>query len=174
VKPSPQADLKGVKSGPSAKLPNKSLNTSGDEARDENVLPFVDKNSTFDAEEELPKDLEEAIQTAKVESFMMQGTLKVGCKLDDYFDSSIIFSTSEPGIISGRPVKLSLIFNYMSKDTILKFEGQVVSSEADEEGTNFVTVEINEENNTVFSSFMKLYQSRQKNVNLFMKVAKGY
>jgi hypothetical protein len=82
--------LKSVAVTPPSKTAEKTMNPQAVESQPENVLPFIDKNTTFDAEEELPKDLEEAIQTAKVESFMMQGTVKVGCKLDDYFDNSII------------------------------------------------------------------------------------
>ena len=144
-----------------------------DESLPDNVLPF-DKNTKLELDEELPKDLEEAIQSAKVVSYLVQDLVKVECKLDDYFDCNIIFKSTQMGLLVDRPVKLNLNFNYMSKDTILKLDGKVTSLETDEEGVQFITVEISQDYDTVFGSFMKLYQSRQKNINVFMKAAKGY
>ncbi len=141
----------------------------------DNVLPFTGKDEDpFGFEEELPKDLEEAVQSAKVLCFLSQGDKKVECKLDDYFDESIMFSTQSNGLEADAPVFLTLNFNYLNKDTILKFDGILNAIETDDEGTHYLTVEINPENEAVFKSFMKLYQSRQKNINLFMKTAKGY
>jgi len=155
----------------------KSVSPTSGELRGEeipdNVLPF-DQNTKLELDEELPKDLEEAIQSAKVISYLVQDLVKVECKLDDYFDCNIIFKSTQMGLLVDRPVKLNLNFNYMSKDTILKLDGKVTSLEADDEGVQFITVEISPDYDAVFGSFMRLYQSRQKNINVFMKAAKGY
>jgi hypothetical protein len=61
----------------------------------------------------------------------------------------------------------------MKKDTSLVIEGMVNQIDQGEEGVIFVTVEIASENLSAFDSFMQLYQSRQKNIDLFIKTAKG-
>jgi hypothetical protein len=163
--------------GPDKKENQKSVAQASGELKAEelpdNVLPF-DKNTKLELDDELPKDLEEAIQSAKVISYLVQDLVKVECKLDDYFDCNIIFKSTQVGLLVDRPVKLNLNFNYMSKDTILKLDGKVTSLESDDEGVQFITVEISPDYDAVFGSFMRLYQSRQKNINVFMKAAKGY
>jgi hypothetical protein len=155
------------------KLANQAGSQLENDELPDNVLPF-DKNTKLELDDELPKDLEEAIQSAKVVSYLVQDLVKVECKLDDYFDCNIIFKSTQLGLLVDRPVKLNLNFNYMSKDTILKLDGKVTSLETDDEGMQFITVEISQDYDTVFGSFMRLYQSRQKNINVFMKAAKGY
>lgn len=136
------------------------------------VLPFKDKDSVL-GDDKLSADLEEAIQEPKVTSTLIHNGKKVECSLDDYFEETIIFSSDDPAIVGAKSVSLNLNFNYMNKDTNLKFEGSVTKVEPDGEGANFVTVEISKENASAFNSFMKLYSTRQEHINLFLKTVKG-
>ena len=111
---------------------------------------------------------------AQVVSYLIQDKVKVLCKLDDHFDQTIIFSTSDKGIAASETVTMSLNFNYMNKDTKLNFTGKVVEIEQVDEESQYVTVEISKENAVTFNSFMKLYNSRQKNINTFFKAVKGF
>lgn len=126
------------------------------------------------AEQALPTDIEDATQTAVVTSSLVQGLLKVDCHLDDHFDETIIFSTSQKGLVAEKDVVLNLNFDYMSKKTNLKLTGNITQIDADDEGQHYVTVEVSEANVKAFNSFMKLYGSRQENINLFLKTVKGY
>lgn len=140
------------------------------------VLPFKEKPLT--AEPELKEvgsaDLLQAVRPAKVTSYLVKDSLKFKCNLDDYFEQTIIFSTQESGPNSTGPVMLNLNFNYLEKDTSLKFSAEVTQIESDGHGSQFITVQISQENASAFNSFMKLYQTRQESISLFLKTAKGY
>jgi hypothetical protein len=73
-----------------------------------------------------------------------------------------------------KPVDLNLNFNYMGKDSNLKFSAKITSVDLDEEGLQYITVVMSKENVSSFNSFMKLFETRQKNIDYFLKAAKGY
>ena len=157
-----------------SKTSNKSQESESE--ADGKVLPFgMTKKpaAAQEIEEVLTGELAEAVMTAKVTSFLIQDSVKVKCELDDHFDQTIIFITNENGLTASKTVNLNLNFNYMNKDTNLKFDANVMQIEADGEGSHYVTVEISKENVSAFNSFMKLYATRQNNINLFLKTAKG-
>lgn len=133
-----------------------------------NVLPFAEKEISLGS-----KELDDAIQTGSVTSYLTQDSLKVLCHLDDYFDQTIIFTTKENKIVQTKIVILNLNFNYLNKDTSLKFDGEVKQVEADDEGLHYITVEISKDSASAFKSFMKVYNTRQENINLFLKTVKG-
>ncbi len=138
----------------------------------ERINKELEQAALADAQE--AQAFEDSTQNAKVTSVLIQNGHKVSCKLDDYFDQTIIFSTKQNGITSEQEVTLNLNFNYMNKDTNLRFAGNVSQIDADDEGSQYITVEISDENTKAFNSFMKLYETRQENINLFFKTVKGY
>ncbi len=169
-----QLDVVAAKAKEKKSGTNDLLDLAEDNQKDENgkgkVIPFVAALE----EEEIPAELVEAMQEPKVTSVIIHNGNKVDCNLDDYFDETLIFSTSDPAIAGAKAVSLNMNFNYMNKDTNLKFKGDVKSIEPDGEGSNFITVEISKENASAFNSFMKLYGTRQENINLFLKTVKGF
>lgn len=120
------------------------------------------------------EELEKASQDASVVSYLFQNSSKFRCQLDDFFDQSIVFLTSQSGLRPDHSVTMDLCFNYMDKDTTLKFDGTVDSVDGDGEGLEYVTVTLTEKNVEAFESFMKLYRARQTNVTTFLKRAKGF
>jgi hypothetical protein len=46
--------------------------------------------------------------------------------------------------------------------------------EGDSEGYNYITVDISKDNASAFKAFMKVYETRQENINVFLKAVKGY
>lgn len=114
-----------------------------------------------------------AMESAKVTAVIGSGLQNVFCTLDDYFDQSIIFVTGDNGLRKASKVDLDLSFLYLKEETKLKFKGIVSNIESDDDGQNYITVDLNQENVKDFESFMKLYQERQSNIELFMKQAKG-
>lgn len=157
----------------SSKSQQKSESKNEDQLEDK-ILPFSSKtNAEKNQEESLPFELAQAVMTAKVTSYLSQDKIQVLCQLDDHFDQTIIFVTSEKGLTPSREVSLNLNFNYLNKDTNLRFNGQVMEIQPDGDGAHYVTVEISKENVSAFNSFMKLYNTRQENINLFLKTAKG-
>ena len=160
---------------PNRSSKNSPLNKPGQKTPD-NVLPFNEARTQQSLEDPgvSAKELEDATSNAQVVSYLIQDTVRVLCKLDDHFDQTIIFSTSDKGIANAETVTMSLNFNYMNKDTKLNFTGKVVEVEQVDEESQYVTVEISKENAVTFNSFMKLYNSRQKNINTFFKAVKGF
>ena len=152
-----------------------SLKKAGQKIPD-NVLPFNENSSQNSLEDPgvSDKELEDSTSNAQVVSYLIQDKVKILCKLDDHFDQTIIFSTSDKGIATAETVTMSLNFNYMNKDTKLNFTGKVVEVEQVDAESQYVTVEISKENAVTFNSFMKLYNSRQKNINTFFKAVKGF
>ena len=120
------------------------------------------------------QELADSMQTAVVTSMLSQELIRVNGKLDDYFDNTIIFTAPKSSLSLDKPVDLNLNFNYMGKDSNLKFAAKITSVDADEEGLQYITVEMSKENVASFNSFMKLFGTRQKNIDYFLKAAKGY
>ena len=155
---------------------NKSLTKKDGAKPPSNVLPFneVAPQNSLEDQGVSAKELEDSTSNAQVVSYLIQDKVRVLCKLDDHFDQTIIFSTSDKGIAKDETVSMSLNFNYMNKDTKLNFTGTVVEIEEVDQESQYVTVEISKENAVTFNSFMKLYNSRQKNINTFFKAVKGF
>ena len=114
------------------------------------------------------------MKSAKVTSYIIKDSHKIKCNLDDFYEQTIIFSTQENETSPKGPVTLNLNFNYFEKDTSLKFSADVTMVEADGHGSQYITVQISQENASAFNAFMKLYQTRQENISLFLKTAKGH
>jgi hypothetical protein len=117
--------------------------------------------------------LNEATESGEIVSILSQNNMYFQCTLDDYFDNTIIFATNTPGIDMSSEVALDLSFKYLKKVARLNFKGTVSSLDDDSEGTKYISIAIGEENVKSFESFMKLYQIRQKNIDFFIKKAKG-
>ena len=130
----------------------------------------TDKNRQDPREAE---SLEEVTASAKIISKLTQNNKQTICQLDDFFDETIIFSTSDLGIKDG-PVKLELLFQYLGKDNKLNLDGNVSSVDEDGEGHDYVTVEINQSYVEEVEAFMQLFQTRQKNIQLFMQKVRGF
>ena len=86
----------------------------------------------------------------------------------------IIFTSPEEGLKAAANINLDLSFKYHKKDTKLAITAKIETVERDQDGNSFVTVGLTQENIKSFEAFMKLYQDRQDNVDLFLKKAKGY
>lgn len=123
--------------------------------------------------EEFSLTLSNAMESAKVMATIGSGLQNVFCTLDDYFDQSIIFVAGENNLRISSKVDLDLSFLYLKEETKLKFNGIVSNIESDDDGQNYVTVDLNQENVKAFEAFMKLYQDRQNSIELFLKQAKG-
>jgi hypothetical protein len=138
------------------------------------VIPFTEKQKHALSESlgRETKEIENSVRPATVTSILIQEAIKVQCTLDDFFEQTIIFETAQTGIVKSKEIVLDLNFNYMDKNTSLMFNGMVV--EVETYGTsNYITIEISSQNSSDFDAFMKLYNTRQENINFFLNAAKG-
>ena len=92
--------------------------------------------------------------------------------IDDFFEQTIIFETVQTGIVKSKDIVLDLNFNYMDKTTSFVFKGKVVEVET-HGSSNYIIIEISSQNASDFYAFMKLYNTRQENINFFLNAAKG-
>lgn len=117
--------------------------------------------------------LDEISQDAKVTAVILSQAKKIECSLDDFFEDTIVFSTTDTQLNKNTKVSMNMSFKFLDKETKLNIEGDIQSVEGVEDGTNYVTVSISKDNIEVFNSFMKLYQARQKHITEFLAKAKG-
>jgi len=111
-------------------------------------------------------------ENTSVSSVLSQGDLNIICQLDDFFNSQIIFKTVFTGLTRNQVI-MDLNFKFQNKITHLNLDGNIVSTERDEEGTHFITVSLNEQRVKDFELFMQLFAKRQKRVDQFLKKARG-
>ena len=129
------------------------------------VIPFASK-----AEE---AKLEALIENALLASFITQGGQKYACKLDDYFDNSVIFICKAEGLRNSEKALIDLSIDYQSKKNQLSCEGVVRSIDQDGEGGFYVSVEVAADQGPKFETFMELLRNRQENIDFFLQKAKG-
>ncbi|HXH73819.1 MAG TPA: hypothetical protein VNJ08_02570 [Bacteriovoracaceae bacterium] len=139
----------------------------------ENTLENENKTES-EIEEEAERALEEACESAQVLSYLIQDRIKISCQLDDFFDQTISFVTSESGITAAAHVNLDLSFTYLKDDIRAKFRGVVTKIDQDEDGTSYITVKLGKSSMPEFDAFVKLYKKRQGNVDFFLQKVKGY
>lgn len=118
-------------------------------------------------------ELAQACADAKVTSYLTQNKKKIDCKLDDFFDDTIIMTTPYE-VSSTEKVQLDMVFKYLGADTKLLLEANVISVDDDGEGNNFVTLQVPIVKMQEVETFMQLYQARQSKVNFFLNKAKGF
>ncbi len=133
-------------------------------------LALVPEEEVTDEE----KTLKELTSETKVSSYLIQNGTKVICHLDDYFDDTIIFKTNQVGIKALASANLDMIFNYLEKDSKLKFATDILAVDDDGEGSQYITLKIDKSNTLSLGVFMRLFEIRQENINQFLKKAKGY
>jgi len=120
------------------------------------------------------KKLEEVIANSRVSSFLFLNNKKITCELNDYYDETIIFTTSDKEIKIQEMIKINMNFNDSKKDSEVDLEGNVLSVDTDYEGMSYVIIQINKKNVREVAEFMKLFEDRQNNINHFFKQAKGF
>lgn len=129
-----------------------------------NILPF---NATEE------KKMEDLAQDAQIKSVLIQKNKRINCRFDDFFDDTIIFSSTVQGMEESGSVTLDLVFKYKKEDNKLMIEGEVVSVDDDGEGNNYITIRVSAQNVLAFDDYLKLFQERQKNISEFLKTVKG-
>ncbi|HXH29909.1 MAG TPA: hypothetical protein VNJ01_03785 [Bacteriovoracaceae bacterium] len=118
-------------------------------------------------------ELDELAASAKVTAYLKQGRLNLLCELDDFFDETLIF-ISPKSLKTESEVNLVLHFDYFNKIETLDMVGTITVQEDSDNGQSYVTVKLKNKNVEKFESFMKLYKTRQANVNSFLKSVKGF
>ncbi len=133
---------------------------------DSNVIPF--------AKPEEEKDIEKLTATASVHTYLIQNNKKHDCKLDDFFDSSVIFFCKDGNIRLNEKTELDISLDYQSENARINCEGVVMSIDEVGNGGFYVTVQVNTNDAQKFDHFMDIMKSRQENIQNFLSKAKGF
>lgn len=146
-----------------------------------NIYPIRPRNELeqeFAAEEDNDQatgegSLAEISQTAKVYSFITQGSIKRLCDLDDYFEDIVMLRVTGGDFMELQPVQIDLRFHYLKQKVPLKVDGVIEGIDPDENNVFFVTVRLKGSQLDQFEDFMAMYQKRQSHIHQFLKRAKG-
>lgn len=146
-----------------------------------NIYPIRPRNELeqeFAAEEDNDQatgegSLAEISQTAKVYSFITQGSIKRLCDLDDHFEDIVMLKVSGGDFMELQPVQIDLSFHYLKQKVPLKVDGVIEGIDPDENNVFFVTVRLKGSQLDQFEDFMAMYQKRQSHIHQFLKRAKG-
>ncbi len=133
-----------------------------------------DKLSVSTLSQKLPDDIAAACANATLESVVSVDGLRIECGLQDFFDETFIFETDKSGLVAGSTIKLDMKFNYLDKDTKISIEGKIANVDREADGNEQLTIEIDKNSKAKVEEFMKVYESRQNNINVFLKNVKGY
>lgn len=138
-----------------------------------NVLPLSKNRDEEILRAGEEKELDELTRDTKVICNLTQGSRTITCTLDDFFEETIIFKTEEIGIKESQSASLDIVFKFLEKDTKLVIKGDVSAVFDAGDGTNFITVNVSNDSVNSFKIFTRLYETRQANVNEFIKKVKG-
>jgi hypothetical protein len=130
-----------------------------------NVLPFPKP------EEE--KDIEKITADPSMQTYLIQDNKKHACKLDDFFDSNVIFICPEESFRISEKAQLDISLNYQLESARIYCEGIVMSVDDNGSGHYYVTVQVKTSDAQMFENFMELMKSRQENIQSFLMKARG-
>lgn len=147
----------------------KSLDQKQDELvvlRSANVIPFPappDKEAL---------ELERITESASVTAGILQDGVNWSCEVDDYYDQHITLRLQNASLVNG-PVVIDITFEYQGKIRSVNFPGTLVEMNSLDHVT-LVSVKVPDQEVVGVETILRLYQSRQENVNLFLEKVRGF
>jgi hypothetical protein len=173
---SPHLNKEGPKKGKSSS--GEDLDLNFEEVTDEKILPFkkpeFDSAALKDLKDSLHDPATEAadlLQTAILKAKIFKGDVSEGCKLDDFFEDTLMFELSgQSEFIDDVGVDLEIDYN--GKKVNLKLKGVVTASDTFS-GSTYLSVHVDEKENPDFSEFLNVYETRQKHITDFLMKVKG-
>jgi hypothetical protein len=148
-----------------SKKDNENEKASEGEKKIDNVLPLVKTSEEI--------ELEEITKDARVISSITLHDKVVDCEFDDFFDQTVIFHTQDDGLAPSAKVTLDLVFKFLKEDSKLKMQGDIMTVEGDGDGNSYVTIKLTKSDASSLEDFMKLFEMRQQNIDVFLKKTKG-
>ncbi len=133
----------------------------------ENVLPFAKTIPEDDAA------IAKLTESGVIHSFLVQAEHRYKCFLNDYFENNAIFVCEGEGLKNSENVLLDISLKYNGKTSLVNCEGRVMSIDQNGDGGFFVTVEVSTENSQLFDNLLTHLQSRQEDIDVFIKMVKG-
>ncbi len=112
--------------------------------------------------------LERACRDGSFLATLTQNDLVFDCLFDDCFDDVMILYNDHIKVSLNEKIQVELTSSYLHVNESMRAEGVV--SRIDD---GFISIQVDETKQNTLMAFMKVFELRQQNINLFMKYAKG-
>ena len=100
---------------------------------------------------------------------------KFQAKLEHFDNSCVEIETSQVnGLSIDDDFKINIIFKYKKCKIDIELSGKIKDIQSTSEDTTYLTLVTPPDEELFLEEFFELYQSRQKSINDFMQLAKGY
>jgi hypothetical protein len=131
------------------------------------------KNSKQDDNPDLESRLLGLGDNASISVSFKQGNQYHAGQFDDFFDDKIQFYSEAGKIKNDQLLMIDMVVSYMNKKN--KFYTEVIPSEITPlaGGVELITISLTPKMVKLFNKFIKVIESRQKSVNLFLSQARG-
>lgn len=117
-------------------------------------------------------EIEKITESASSSVGLIQDGVARSCQVDDYFDQMLMLRLPDAQVGMG-PAIVDMTFEYQGKIRSLNFTGTIVElNDLGEE--KIVTLKVPDQEVVGLESILRLYQSRQENVNLFLEKVRGF
>jgi len=127
-----------------------------------------DHQDTKDKENDDYHLLERACRDGLFLATLTQNDLVFDCFFDDCFDDVMILYNDHIKVSLNEKIQVELTSSYLHVNESMRAEGVV--SRIDD---GFISIQVDETKQNTLKAFMKVFELRQQNINLFMKYAKG-
>lgn len=99
---------------------------------------------------------------------------KLDCKLHDFDNEKISIEVSrETEILLNEKIEIFIFFKYNKCKIDVELTGAIVDIEEFDEDKKLLVIKLIKLDSYAFDYFISLFQSRQENINKFLKLAKG-
>jgi hypothetical protein len=119
------------------------------------------------------KSIDEITSDASISSLLTYKGKEIQCGLEDRYDDHVVFKTDDMNIELRAPIKIDLVYQSYKTTAELSIEGSVQGIHDDGEGSQYVTIELEQKEIEELSDFMENYENRQRNINEFLRKVKG-
>jgi hypothetical protein len=96
------------------------------------------------------------------------------CEFDDLFDDELVVNAPKNSLPSGSEVAAAVTLRYNGQKVVIKSKGKIEEIEEHDNYKDKLIIRLDDITQKKVEDFMDLYEERQKNINEFMELAKGY
>lgn len=106
--------------------------------------------------------------------FLKQGDYAISGNFDDFFDQTLTIYTQLSRLKTNQLVIVSMSFRYIKKEIRLELEGSITDLTPIDNGVHLVSIQLTEKMIKLFKKMIRLFNERQKSIELFMQQARGF
>jgi|GEM_PF-4143487 len=120
------------------------------------------------------EELEFVVSEAIFNCSLIDNDNKVDVKFDDSYDDTASFLISNKLVMVRDRYIVDMSFDFLEKTTHFVVEGEYISCDMIDRQNSLLIIKIDPKHQKSFNQFIKLFNMRQTNINIFFKKVKGY